>query len=134
MTDRVFCDTSVLIRYFSGDDPPRAFAAAGLIDGPDRVVVSTGVLIEAAHALRTKHGAENPALARGLIEFLSRSNVELSDADQASVVLGLQSTFRQSARHIADAIIAAAAAASRCNWIATFDEKFSSPNFPSRLI
>lgn len=79
----VFCDTSVLIRYFAEDDAPRALAAAALIDGPSAVVVSTAVVPEAAHVLRTEYRFADPALAELLIGFLSRANVSASDATRA---------------------------------------------------
>ena len=63
MPARVFCDTSVLIRYFAEDDPPRAFAAARLIDSDATLVVSTAALLSRSrHA--GKHGSRNPALGR----------------------------------------------------------------------
>ncbi len=134
MSDRVFCDSGVLIRYFAEDDPPRAFAAAGLIDSDRSLVVSTGVLFETTHVLRTQHGFANPQLAMALIEFLSRDNVELADADAGHVVAGLTWTLRASSRRIPDAILAATASQARCDWIATFDDAFASPTVPSRLL
>jgi predicted nucleic acid-binding protein len=53
MSQRVFLDTSVLVRYLSEDDPPRALAAARLIDGESAMVISGVVILEAMHALRT---------------------------------------------------------------------------------
>lgn len=134
MTQRVFCDTGVLIRYFAEDDVPRAIAALDLIESDAQLVISTGVLLEAVHALRTQFGVANPALGEGMIRFLSRSNVELSDADAAAIVAGIEWTLHQSARRIPDAILAAAAEQAGCDWIATFDEAFASPTVPSRLL
>jgi predicted nucleic acid-binding protein len=134
VTERIFLDTSVLIRYFAEDDPPRALAAAALVDDADDLVISTGVLLETVHVLRTDYGVANPFLAQLLIQLLSRDNLRLADADATHVVQGLEWSLRASARRIPDAIIAAAARASGCDWIATFDEKFSSPTLPSRLI
>lgn len=134
MSGRVFLDTSVLIRYFAADDPPRALAAASLIDGDQTVVVSTGSILETLHVLRTDYGVTNPALGRGLIRFLSKHNVSLADADVTAVVAGIERTLGLSERRIPDAILAAAAEAAGCDWIATFDEKFASPSVPSRLI
>jgi predicted nucleic acid-binding protein len=131
---RVFVDTSVLVRYFADDDPARSFAAAGLIDGGDTVVVSTTALLELVHVLRSDHGIGNPALAEVLIRFLSRANVELADADQAATITGLQWTTRVSARRIPDALIAAAAEHAGCDWIATFDERMASPTVAVRTI
>ena len=132
--NRVFLDTSVVIRYLAEDDPPRAFAAATLIDSDATLVVSTGVLLESLHVLRTTHGWANPDVGRALMELLSKGNVWLSDADAAHVVAGIERTLRKSARRIPDAIVAAAAEHARCDWIATFDESFESPTLPSRLL
>lgn len=134
MPHRVFLDTSILVRYFAEDDPPRAFAAAALIDSGHQLVISTGVLIEAVHALRTHYGIRNPELAQGLIDFLARDNIEVTDADRGHLTEGLQWSLRASGRRIPDAILAAAAEQAACDWIATFDDAFSSPSVPTRLI
>lgn len=134
MRQRVFCDSSVLIRYFAEDDPPRAFAAAGLIESDTILVVSTVVLTEVAHVLRTERSIGNPELASGLIAFVGRSNVELIDADRSTVIEALHASLSLSARRIPDALIAAAAEHARCDWIAAFDRDFRSPAVPVRLI
>ncbi|MCY7418940.1 MAG: PIN domain-containing protein [Chloroflexi bacterium] len=134
MSERVFLDTSVLYRYLAEDDPPRACAAATLIESERTLVVSGVVILETIYALRTTATRQNPELALGLISFLSRANVELVDADRGHVVASLRWTMESSARRIPDAILAASASQAGCDWIATFDEAFASPNVPSRLL
>lgn len=134
MTDRVFCDSSVLVRYLAEDDPPRALAAATLVDGEATLVVSTVVLIEVVHVLRSERAVENPELAHGLVRFLNRQNVELVDADRIAVIQALRGTAAASARRIPDALIASAAERAGCDWIAAFDRDFRSPTVPVRLI
>jgi predicted nucleic acid-binding protein len=134
MSQRVFLDTSVLVRYLSEDDPPRALAAARLIDGESAIVISGVVILEAMHALRTGRGRENPDLAHILIRFITRENVEVVDADKAHLVAALERSLATSARRMPDAILAATAEHAGCDWIATFDEAFTSPTVPSRLI
>ena len=131
---RLFCDTGVLVRYFAEDDPPRALAAARLVDGGATLVVSTASIIELIHVLRTDYGIQNPALGEGLIRFLTRESVELVDADQGATVAAIRWSLRASARRIPDAIIAAAAEHARCDAIATFDERMESPTVPVRLL
>ena len=133
-SERVFIDASVLVRYLAEDDPPRAFAAAELIDSDCTLVVSGLVLLEAVHGLRTGLGHGNPELARALIAFLTRANVEVADADRAHLVAALEWSLASSARRIPDAIITSTAAQAGCHWIATFDEAFASPTVPSRLL
>jgi len=134
MAARAFCDTSVLIRYFAEDDIPRAVAAAALIDSETTLVVSTGVILETTFVLRRRYGFENPRLAELLVRFLTRSNIELADADLESLITAIGSTGPASARHIADAILAGAAAHANCDYIASFDEKFGSKQVPVRLL
>jgi len=131
---RVFCDSSVLIRYFVGDDPPRSLAAARLVDGDATIVVSTAVVLEVVHALRTSYGASNPDIARGMIRFLSQPLVELADADRSTTIAALRWSERTSARRIADAVIAAAAEHAGCEVIVTFDAAFRSPHIPVRML
>jgi len=130
----VFLDTSVLIRYFAEDDIPRAVAAAGLIDSDVSLVVSTGVVLETIHVLRTEYGMVNPALAHALIGLLSRSNVALTDADKGAVIAAIYWAMSISSRRIPDAILAGAAEQARVDYIATFDEKMSSPTVPVRML
>lgn len=134
MIERVFLDASVVVRYLSEDDPPRALAAARLIEGDRTLVISSVVLLETMHALRTGMGHENPALGRALIGLLTRENIEVVDADKAHLVAALERTVVASARRISDAVIAATAEHAGCAWIATFDEAFRSPTVPARLI
>ena len=131
---RLFCDTGVLVRYFTGDDPPRALAAAELIDSEAVLVISTAVLLETTHVLRGDYGLSNPIIGQFLIELLMRENVRLTDADQAETVAALQWSLRSSARRIPDAVIAAAAQRAACTQIVTFDEAFDSPSVPVRLL
>jgi predicted nucleic acid-binding protein len=130
----VFCDTSVLIRYLAEDDIPRAVAAAALIDSDTTLVISTGVMLEAIHVLRTEYQVSNPVLAQALIGLLSRPNVQLTDADKSGVIAAIYWTRDASARRIPDAIIAAAARQARVDYIATFDERMSSPTVPVRML
>ena len=134
MARRVFCDTGILIRYFADDDPPRALAAARLIDGSDTLVISTAVLIEVVHVLRTQHRRANPEIAEALIAFLTKRGVELVDADEAEAVAALRWSARVSARRIPDALISAAAQHARCDLIATFDESMSAVDIPVRML
>ncbi len=134
MAARVFCDTSVLVRYFAEDDPPRALAAARLFDSDATLVVSTTALLELVHVLRTEFKVANPRLGEGLIRFLTRDGVELIDADRGATVAAIRWSLRSSARRLPDAILAAAAEYARCDAIATFDERMESPTVPVRLL
>lgn len=130
----VFCDTSVLIRYFAEDDIPRAAAAAALIDSDATLVISTGVVLETIHVLRTDYAVANPVLATMLVALLSRANVQVTDADKSGLIAAIYWTQSVSSRRIMDAIIATAAEQARVDFIATFDEKMRSPLVPVRML
>lgn len=130
----VFCDTSVLIRYFAEDDIPRALAAATLFDSETQLVVSTGVILETVHVLRTQYDFANPVLSELLVRFLSRRNVTVSDADKSGLIGALYWTQGVSARRISDAIVVAAAQQAGVEAIATFDDKMASPTVPVRML
>lgn len=126
-------DTSVLVRYFADDDPPRSLAAARLFDSDATLVVSTASILELVHVLRTLYAVDNPTLGAGLVRFLTREGVELADADQAGTAAAIRWSPRGPARRIPDAIVAAAAEHAGCESIATFHERMSSPSVPVRL-
>ena len=130
----VFCDTSVLIRYFAEDDIPRAAAAAALFDSDVELVISTGVILEAIHVLRTHYGFDNPILGDLLTRLLLRERIQVSDADKAGLLGALSWSRGSSARRIADALIATTAEQAGVDFIATFDEKVESPSVPVRLL
>ena len=132
--ERVFADTSVLIRYFAEDDVPRALAAATLLGSGARIVISTGVILEALYVLRTEYGFQNPKLALLLVKLLTHTHVELADADQFTLAQAIAATRHVSARHIADAILAGAAQSAQCDYIASFDEKMTSSTVAVRLL
>jgi predicted nucleic acid-binding protein len=134
VSERVFLDASVMVRYLAEDDPPRAFAAATLVESDRTLVVSGVVVLETIHALRTGVGHANPELARAVIRFLARSNVVVADADKGHLVAALEWSLDSSARRIPDAIVAVTAEQAECDWIATFDAAFNSPTVPSRLL
>lgn len=127
-----FCDTSVLIRYFAEDDIARA-AAAALIDSDTRVVLSTAVIVETVHVLRRLYGFADQRIASLLLRFLSRTNVEVADADKAGVIAAITS-IRGSSRRVPDALIVMAAQQSRVDFIATLDEKLTSPLLQVRML
>ena len=129
----VFCDTSVLIRYFAEDDIPRALAAAALIDSDATLTVSTTVILETIHVLRRRYGVGDDLLADLVFTFLSKANVALADADKTGVLEAF-ATNKGSSRRIPDALIAMAAVQARVDYIATFDEKLRTPLVPVRML
>jgi len=124
-------DTSALLRYLTDDMPDLAAEVERLIDGEEPVGISALVLLECVHALRGRpYGRTNPALADGLVDLLAHQNVVLTDLDAdlaSAAMLGVRDV---SARHLADALIGAAARQARARELVTNDAGFRSELVP----
>jgi len=71
--------------------------------------------------------------SRVCCRFLSRTNVELADADKAAVIAAITS-IQGSSRRVPDTLIVMAAQQARVDFIATFDEKLASPLVQVRML
>ena len=127
-------DTSALIRYLTDDVPVAAARVAALVDGSERVQLSPAVLIEAVHVLR------RPAYARRTRILPTRWS---SSSTHENVVLtGLDQELRRShprrrdrsPRHLADALIAAAAFDAGCRVLVSTDSRFATDLVPLELL
>ena len=124
-------DTSALVRYLTNDDPAVARRVARLIDDVEPVQLSPAVLIETVHVLRGRpYAIENPALADTLIELLAHENVVLSGLDADLAIAAIHGARDRSPRHLADAMIAAAARDAGCRLLVTTDSAFVSDLVP----
>lgn len=128
-------DTSALLRYLTNDDPPLARQVADLVEGPQPVAISSLVLLEAAHTLRSAHyGLDNPAVADAFIELLAHDNVVLTDLPSDLASAAIAAVRHLSARHVADALVAAAARHAGVSELVTNDRKFASQLVPVRQL
>lgn len=120
-------DTSALLRYLTDDDPRLSAEVARLIEGDERVGLSSLVLLEAAYALRSPpYRRENPQIADALIELLALENVTLFDLSAELASAAIAGVRHLSARHVADALIAAAARQAGADFLVTNDRRFAS--------
>ena len=128
-------DTSALIRYLTDDNPPAAARVAALVDGSERVQLSPAVLIEAIHVLRgAPYARLNPDLADSLVELLTHENIVLSGLDQELAAAAIRGVRDRSPRHLADALIAAAAFDAGCRVLVTTDTRFATDLVPLELL
>lgn len=128
-------DTSALLRYLTNDDPGLAAKVALVLDGPDPVSLSVVVLLEAAYALRTPpYLLDNPGIADTLIRLLAHESVYLSDMPAGLASAAITGIRHMSARHIADALIAAAAQLAGARLLVTNDRKFAAQLVPVRQL
>lgn len=117
-------DTSVLVRYFIGDNPATAAAAARLLDRESPVAISLVALAETAFVLHRHYGVPRELVVDRLVELLRKRNLVVPNADK-TIVAGALLLCRPSGRvSFADALINAQARSDGIESLYTFDERF----------
>jgi len=119
-----YVDTSVVIRYLTGDDPARTAAAMAIIETRAARAVSIISILEASHVLRTAYAYERRSIASALIDLLSRRNVIVPELAKDHVVHWLNSWGNGTVGSAGDALVAASMSAHDAEAIATFDAGF----------
>ncbi len=116
-------DTSVVVRYLTGDPPHLAARAARIIDGTHALAVSDVVIAETAYVLSTVYGVPRPALVDALVAFLQKRNVTSLRLDKGAVIQGLLLARPSKRVSFADAMVWAAARSAR-EAVYSFDDRF----------
>jgi len=120
----IYVDTSIVIRYLTGDDPERSPAAAAVIETEDERAISIVSILEAAHVLRSAYGYERRNIANALIGLLERRNLIVPEFLKDHVLRWLDAWRDGGADSIGDALIAASMSAHSAEAIVTFDRGF----------
>jgi len=124
-------DSSALLRFLVDDDDRLAERVEAALAGEEPVGVSTLVLLEVVHVLRGgRYGRDNPAVADAVIGFLGHENVVLTDLDADLAAAAIAAVRHLSPRHIADALISAAARQAGARQLLTADRTFASQLVP----
>ena len=119
-----FLDTSVVVRYLTGDPPELAEQAARIIDELDDLLVTDVVLTETAYVLTSVYQVPREVTVDHLIAFLQRGNISLFALDK-SLVLHALLLCRPSGRvSFADAMVWAAARSAGSQVVYSLDERF----------
>jgi len=117
-------DTSVVVRYLTGDPPELAERAARILDGEEGLLVPAVVIAEAAYVLTSVYGVDREAAVDSLIDLIQKENLCPLDLGKTFVIEGLL-LCRPSARvSFADALIWAAARSNDIERIYTLDRRF----------
>jgi len=117
-------DTSVVVRYLTGDVPELAERAARLLDGPDPVALHCIVLVEAAFVLEKVYGVPRAEVVDALVELLQKKNLHLLDLPKEEAILALLLARPSRRVSYADALLWAAARSHEAGLLYTFDERF----------
>jgi predicted nucleic acid-binding protein len=125
-------ETSVLIRYLTGDPPDQAERARRLID-EDQVLVPVIALSETAYSLGHHYGLSRADTVDLLVSLLDRVNVELLDLPTELAREGLLLCRPSNRVSFSDALIWASARARPRGPLYTFDQRFPSGGLEVRV-
>ena len=120
----VFLNTSVIIRYLTGDHPELSDRATQIIEEVDDLTITEGILGETAFVLTSVYGKSRSEVVDSLIALVERDNISTYALDKSLVLRGLEMCRPSGRVSISDAMIWAAARTDRASAIYTFDRRF----------
>jgi predicted nucleic acid-binding protein len=123
-----FLDTSVLVRYLTGEPPDQAERASALIEADQELRVPVIAVAETAYVLSSVYGVERARVVDVLIDLLARVNITTHELSRERVAEALGLCRHSRRTSFADALIWAAAFTVDAE-VFTFDQRF-----PSSLI
>ena len=126
-------DTSVLVRYLTGEPPDQAERASTLIEGKQELRVPVIALVETAYVLTSVYGVERARVVDVLIELLARANIATHELPRERVTEALGLCRHSGRVSFADALIWASAAHVDAE-VFTFDQRFPSTLITRRLL
>ncbi len=127
-----FLDTSVLIRYLTGDTPELADRAAEIIEGGDDLWVTDGMLAEVAHVLMSVYRRPRDSVVDGLVAFVQRQGIFTYALDKGLVIQGLLMCRPSGRVSFNDALIWASARSAGSEIVYSFDQRFPSDGLDVR--
>lgn len=119
-----FLDTSILVRYLTGDPAELAEQAAQVIDNEDGLQVTDVVLAETAYVLTSVYRVSRSVVVDHLMAFLQKENVTPFALDKGLVLQALLLCKPSGRVSFADAMVWAAARASESRVVYSLDERF----------
>ena len=86
---RALLDTSVIVRYFTGDVPHLAEWCAEVIDRGDELTVTEGAMIETAYVLTSVYGIPRAVVVDRMMELLNKANIDVAPLNKPLVIEAL---------------------------------------------
>ena len=119
-----FLDTSMVVRYLTGDPPELAEKAAQVIDREEKLQVTPVVIAETAYVLTSVYGVPRSVVVDHLVAFLQKENILSFAMDKGLVLQALLLCKPSGQVSFADAMVWAAARFSESKVIYSLDERF----------
>jgi predicted nucleic acid-binding protein len=132
MASEGFVDTSIVVRYLTGDPPEMAERAAELLDGSVNLSVTDVVLAEAAYVLNSVYGVPRAIVVDHLIRLVRKPNVFVFGLDETLTISGLLLCRPSGRVSFADGLVWAAARSAGTQTVYSFDERFPTDGFQVR--
>ena len=117
-------DTSVIVRYLTGDPPDAARASAEIIDGEDELLVTDVVIAETAYVLASVYGTPRATVVDHLVDLLRKVNIDTFRLDKGAVLEALLLTRPSGRVSVADALVWAAVRSQPGLTVYSFDRRF----------
>lgn len=117
-------DTSMIVRYLTGDSPELAERAATVIDGENEIQITDVVLAEAAYVLVSVYGVPRDVVVDHLVALLRKRNIRPFAIEKETVLHALLMCRPSRRVSFADALLWAAARSSESKVVYTLDERF----------
>ena len=125
-------DTSMVVRYLTGDPPELAEKAARVIDGEEGLQVTDVVITETAYVLMSVYGIPRSIVVDHLVAFLQKENVSPFALDKGLVLQALLLCKPSGRVSFADAMVWAAGRSSESKVVYSLDERFPEDNLEVR--
>ena len=125
-------DTSVIVRYLTGQPPLLAARAAEILDGDPDIAVTPLVLAETSHVLASVYHIPREARIDCLVSFVQKKNLSVCSLEKAMVCRALLLCRPSGRVSVPDALTWAAAHASPERLVYSFDERFPTDGIAMR--
>lgn len=127
-----FLDTSVIVRYLTGDSPELADRAATIIDSETVLWITDGILAEVAHVLMSVHQLPRILVVDSIMALVQKQNISIYALDKGLVLQALQMCRPSGRVSFQDALIWASARSAGSEVVYTFDQRFPSDGLELR--
>lgn len=119
-----FLDTSIIVRYLTGDTPKLAEKAAKIIDSDEDLKISDVVLAETAYVLISVYEIPREIVVDNLVTFMQKKNISPYALEKGLVLQALLFCRPSGRISFADAMVWAAARSDGNKIIYSLDERF----------
>ena len=117
-------DTSMLVRYLTGDPPHLAEVSAQVIDGDRALLVTDVVIVETAYVLQSVYQVPRTAIVDSLIALLRKANLHTFRLEKELVLRALLLCRPSGRVSFADALVWAAARSQAGAAVYSLDQRF----------